>query len=130
MQPAVKRFEINPGLPFSYSFTFNQGSALSQYPVDLTNATGQLTIQDNIGNPTLVLSSTPPVSGGTGIYFGGPSQTPSNGIIELLISSSDTSTITWQYGNYVLVLTTPEFGELPLMRGSFAVANFLPSALA
>jgi hypothetical protein len=168
MQSAFKQFTIDPLVPFGYSFTFYQGSPGTQIPVDLTEASGLLTVKDaqnitlmtlsssvdsdeypspamfpgpqlpssgdenaaNIPSPLRFPGSTQfPVSdakAGTGIYFGGTSVDPTNGIIGLMISSEDIDLIDWQYANYNLVLTTEIFGRQNLLRGSFAVVGFLP----
>lgn len=124
MLPVLKPFTITPGVVFDYSFTYYQGVPTSQYPLDLTDATAQLEIEDAQGNILLTLNSgvTAPASG---IYFGGQEQDPTNGTIDIVISSTDTR-VDWQYAKYEMVLTSLTLGQQQLLYGSFAVIGFTP----
>lgn len=128
MQPAFKTFTVEPSETFDYSFTFYQGAPGSQAAVDLTNASATLNIVDGFGLTLLELTNQAGVlnESQTGIYFGGQEGNPQNGIIDLVISETDTAAITWRYATYVLTVTTQSLGEQDVLYGSFVVAGFTP----
>lgn len=128
MQPALKTFTVNPGVTFDYSFIFYQGGPGSQLPVDLTNATAQLNIQDGFGIELLQLNNQTGAinTAFSGIYFGGQEGNPTNGTIDIVISAEDSTAITWRYARYVMTLTTTSLGQQEPLYGSFVVAGFAP----
>lgn len=127
-QSVLKPFVITPGVPFTYPFTYYQGPPTTYATVDMTGASSKLVITDGLNNVllTLLSSSSSAQSPPTGIYFGGQQQTPTNGIVTLVIDAPTTTAITWKYAKYDLTLTTNIFGLQRLMYGSFAISGSLP----
>jgi hypothetical protein len=62
-----------------------------------------------------------------GVYFGGDSVDYANGIIELYISSSDTSSIPWDTAQYQFALTDTNENTYVLLQGGIGVIGSLPS---
>lgn len=122
--PAYKAFTITPGVPFGYPFQFIQGPPTSTLVVDLTGASAALEIVDGSGNSLLTLGSA--TSPSTGIYFGGIPNTPTNGIVTIVIDTADTTAITWKYARYSMTLTSNVFGLQNLLYGTFVVSGFTP----
>lgn len=122
---AFKQFTLTPGIPFDYPFVYYRGVPTTTLPVDLTGASATMVIFDGQNNTLLTLNSTATYPA-SGVYLGGQSANYKSGLIDIVISQTDTSAITWRYANYSLNLTTTAFGLQKILYGTFVTTNFLP----
>lgn len=111
--PARATHTIWRGATFHKRITILTGMVGSD-PRDLTGYTGLLEIRDAPQGTVLFTLST----GNNRITMGG-----SSGILELIISATDTAGLTWNSGVYDLTITAPgPSGETdPILFGTFDV---------
>jgi hypothetical protein len=94
--------------------------------VDLTGATGSMALSSWDDSVTYLTLTSGATIGQSGLFFGGNQSDPTDAIIDIVISATDTAAINWKYARYNLVLTTTTFATQRLMYGQFAVVGFLP----
>jgi hypothetical protein len=124
--PVLKNFTVTKGVTFSYPWQWLIGVVGSNTAQNLTGYTGTMAITDwNAATTykTLVTGNTLPASG---IYFGGQQQTPSNGIIDIVISATDTAAFTFATARYNLSVTAPDTTVTRLLYGTVVVDGSLP----
>jgi hypothetical protein len=124
--PVYKPFTVTPGIPFGYRFLYAQGRPGSSTPTNLTGWSGQLRITNGSGTTVYLTLSTGASPGTTGIFLGGDTNTPANGLIDLVIDATDAALITWSYARYGLQMTDTSNVPRPLLYGSFTAVGFLP----
>ena len=124
--PATKLFKVIKGTTFDYRFQYLMGNQSSSAPIPLTGYTAQWIITPPTGTATTYTTT---LNGnGSGVKFGGDPADPTNGIIDLVISATDTAAIVWRTATHALVLTSPSPVHVTeLMTGGMGVIGALPS---
>jgi hypothetical protein len=141
--PINKYFRVILGATFDYPFQYLSGVPGNATPVDLTGYTGAWTLHTPDGIVTYTTGASP---GESGVFFSmaesphypmptlypaptdypGPLIYASTGVIDLVISASDTAAITWKTIKYNLSITSPLSVVTNLLTGSINVTNTLP----
>jgi hypothetical protein len=116
--PIPKYFRILKGVTFDYPFQYLVGSSTTSSPVNLTGYTGIWTITYT-GGSTVYNSSASP--GQSGVFFGGQSNQPTNGMINLIINRTDTAVIPWKTATYTFQLIDTLNNEYQLLNGGIGV---------
>jgi hypothetical protein len=125
VRPALKNFSLTPGVGLDYPFTFYQGSPGSLNPVDLTEGSALLSVNDGGGNVIFQLTSEASQPN-SGVYLGGSEHAPTNGIIDIVITAADIAGFLWKYATYVMTVTTTSLGDQEVLYGAFTIVGFLP----
>jgi hypothetical protein len=133
--PVLKNFQVIPGETFDYRFQYNQGLPNSSTPINLTSMYAQLVIISPQGAAYLTLNSG--AYGGTsGLFFGAPGNTPSNGVIDIIIIPVDSAAQTWKYAGYNMYISTSAIsgtilpgealpsGAYQVMYGTFSMIGY------
>lgn len=125
--PANKLFRLIRGVTFDYRFSFLLGAPGSSTGFNLTGYTASwvLTSTDNL--TTLATYTTGAASGHSGVFFGGDNNDPTNGIIDLVISDTDTAALIWTRAYHQLALTAPDTTRIELIKGGINVIGTLPT---
>jgi hypothetical protein len=123
--PARHEFKIIAGAQFDFRFEYLLGSPESRVPIDLTDYAATWTITSLDGQTTFATYTSGGEPGSSGVFFGG-SGDPSNGIIDLIITATDTGDLSWTQAVYWLTMTPPDSGTIPLLQGSIIVTAALP----
>ncbi len=125
--PVPKLFKVIKGGTFDYRFQYLSGNSTSSTPVNLTGYTARWTITTLVAPyTTLATYTTGGALGVSGVVFGGDLHDPATGIIDLIISSTDTAAITWTTARYNLTITDSFNVVSPLLTGSIGVVGSLP----
>ena len=111
--PTSKDFTIHQGTTFRQPLVWKTGSSLT--PVDLTGATARLQVRSKVASEDVLLSLS---TEDTGIVLGG-----SAGTIDLFLSDTDTSALTWEYGVYDLEIVRASGDVVRLLQGVFTVSK-------
>ena len=118
--PSNHLFKFIPGVGFDFRFQYMSASSRSTYPVDLTNYTAQWTITDS--NQTYIYGMG--VTGSSGVFFGGSPNTPSNGIIDLILTPAVTAVLTSPADyQFILYPGGSQSNPIPLLTGNMVNAN-------
>ena len=129
--PARKNFPFWRGSTFRYSFEWRDETLVEGKPVskphDLTGYTGRCTIAPvagESGSPIELVNVTYS-SHTSGIIFGGSSEEPANGLVEIYVKQEAFEAITWKKGNFTLYAKEPGGAEddYPLLTGRFTQAG-------
>lgn len=108
-----------PGVEFDFRFQYLAGPAGSTNPIDLSAYTATWTVTDVNGSITTYGLG---VAGHSGVFFGGSANTPTNGIIDLVLIANDTTALLGP-AEYQFVVTPNNSAPVPLMSGSITNAN-------
>lgn len=121
--PVLKNFSVAKGVGFDYRFQWNQGIPISDVPTNLSLYEGVLTISNYNGSMVYSVLTSGATSGESGIFYGGASQTPSNGIIDIVIIEADTYALDFSTARYKFMMTPTANPTQPvwLMYGTFTV---------
>ena len=65
----------------------------------------------------------------SGVYLGGSTNDPSNGIVQLFLSATDTTTLAWQNAFYTFAIVDPYQVSTVLLAGNIATIGSLPTNL-
>lgn len=126
--PASKLFRVIKGSTFQYRFQYLSGTPQSSVPINLTGYSATWAINwtvPSVGHTYYTTALTP---SGSGVVFGGgPPATPSNGIIDLIISSTDSAAIPWTTAQHQFGITDTGGVTLVLITGGIAVVGSFPS---
>lgn len=108
---------------------YNRQNAIFNLGPGALQVTGQVgLLNSNLTSMQLGTVSLGTVSAPTsGVYFGGDSGDPANGIVDLVISANDTSNITWSLAQYRLVLNDPTGVVIVILAGGMGVVGSLPT---
>jgi hypothetical protein len=123
--PAPKLLKVIKGATFDYTFQMLSGVVGNAESIDLTGNTGIWTIIPNNGNPIIYTTSASP--GSSGVFFGGNTNDPTNGFIQLMITASDTTAIAWTTGTYTFSLSDGGVVTV-LLGGGIGVVGILGDA--
>lgn len=110
--PSNHLFKYIPGVVFDFRFQYIAGPAGSTNPVNLTNYSGQWIVTDSNGAHTYGMG----VPGHTGVFFGGDTADPTNGIIDLIMIANDTTALSTP-ASYQFTLTPNGGNVVPLLFG-------------
>lgn len=114
MTPVVKNLTIYQGSRFRYPMRWLIGPNLQTLtPVDLTGYTARLQVRDGAGNLLLDLTTE-----NGGITLGGVL-----GTIVLLLTTAQTTALTWDVGTYHLEMVQPDLEAIRLMGGRMQVSQ-------
>lgn len=119
--PVLKNFTCAKGVGFDYPFRWNQGSPNSSLAHNLTGYTATMPLTNYNGTTTYQTLSTGASAGSSGIFFGGGSSDPTNGIIEIVLTGSDITALPVTNARYKLWLTPSGGQPIWLMYGVFTV---------
>jgi hypothetical protein len=124
--PVLKNFTVTKGVTFDYGWQWLAGIPGSNAPQPLNGYTGRMSITDwnaSVTYQTLVTGNTQPASG---IYFGF-SGDPSDGVINILISATDTAAFTFTTARYNFSVTAEDgITVTRLLYGTVVVDGSLP----
>jgi hypothetical protein len=120
--PNQKLLKIIKGATFDYTFQFSLGQPGSSSTFNLTNYTGSWVITPGIGSP--ITYTTGGSAGASGVFFGGDAGDPTNGMIDLVISASDTAVIPWTIGTYTFSIASGGV-VTELLSGGIGIAGSL-----
>jgi hypothetical protein len=126
--PANKLLKIIVGTTFDYPFQYLVGTPSSSAPFNLTGYTAEWTIVPN-GGFIPVTYTTVPTTHGSAVVFGGDGDDPTTGIIDLVISATDSAAIPWLTGVYTLALYSPASPSVvtQLLGGGVGIVGALPT---
>ncbi len=117
--PGNYLMEYIPGVQFDFRFQYMQGGSASNTPVNLTGYTPTWIVTNANGSIyTYGLGST----NSSGVFFGGQTQTPTNGIIDLILTAIATENLP-SPSQYQFYLAAPSSTPIPLLYGSLVNAN-------
>lgn len=119
-------FKVVRGATFDFRLQYRLGPQTSVVPVDLSPYSAQWTITSLDGNTIYNQFDNGGIIGTSGVFFGGDSNDPTNGIIDLVLTEFDTIDITWTQAAYWLTVRPPTLQVIPLLSGSMAVTGTLP----
>lgn len=102
-----------------WNFTIEQGAtwmtALTLTGRDLTGCTARMQIRETVASPTALVSLNSGVDGGITLTAGPP------GVIDIVISATQTAAMTWKNGVYDLELIAPGGAVERLLKGDVRV---------
>jgi hypothetical protein len=111
--PARQNFPIWRGATFHYRFQWLNDNGIETKAENVSGFTGACPLKSINGTETFLTLT----NENGGIIFNGES-----GLIDLIISSAQTSAITWNVSDYNLLVINPHTEEtLPLLTGRFSV---------
>lgn len=120
--PASKLLKVVKGVTFDYPFQYFIGTPQNFTIQNLTGWHGAWIITwespGSGGQTTLTTGNSP---GESGVFFGGPTDDPTTGRIDLVIVPTDTAMIPWTIATYILNLTDPLNNEYQLLAGGIGV---------
>jgi hypothetical protein len=136
MFPLPKLFQVTKGSLFDYRWQYVYGDPASNAPVDLTPYTATWVIASADGATIYETYTSGGTPGTSGVFFGGDTDDPHTGIIDLVITASDTRAISWTTARHYFTLTgsgstyfSPgNYGPLLVMQGGIGIIGTLPSA--
>lgn len=115
------------GVTFDYRFQYLQGVPVSALPEPLAQFSGSMAITNWNVTTTYKTLTTGAVGGQSGLFYGGSTQDPTNGIIDIVLIPSDTAAFTFQTARYTLGLTNLSNSVVTwLMYGAVNVVGSLP----
>jgi hypothetical protein len=119
--PAPKYFRIVKNITFDYRFTYATGTSIEPAAIDLTGYIGSLVL--TLSNGDLITYTTGGSPGTSGVFFGGDNDDPTNGIIDLIITATDTGNIEWTQATYSFEIIDPLANVYLLLVGGFGVVS-------
>ena len=120
--PVLKNFTLAKGVGFSYPFQWNQGTPNSALPQNLTGYTASCPLTNYNGTTTYQTLASGATQGTSGIFFGGQTNDPTNGIITIVLIGSDITALPVTNARYKLWMTPPGPGQpIWLLYGVFTV---------
>ena len=115
-------------MTFDYPFQYLVGTLNASAPIDLTGYTGSLILTSTNGLTVYSRYNSSASPGTSGVFFGGQSHTPTNGIIDLVIIAADTAAITWPSpASYTFSLTDTHSVVSLVLTGTFGIVGTLPT---
>lgn len=116
--PAYHSLKMFKGVTYDFRFKYAIDPT-SQLPVDLSGFQATWTICD-ITDDTNIFNCfyANQLYGTSGVFFGGDTLNPTNGLIDLIIVAGDTYCLDWTQANYLLELRSPRGTDYPILRGS------------
>lgn len=120
--PAKRSFHWWRGGTFRYAFEWLDNDGKTTLPHDLTEYTGLCVLEPARNEPGTPLTLT---HENGGILFGGPSDEPDTGIVELYISKAQFEAVEWKKATYTLFVAEPSAPEddYSLLTGFFVEAG-------
>lgn len=111
MAASTLALDIEQGATFEKKLTWTDANG---NPIDLTGYDARMQVRKKKTNQTVLLDLN---LGNGGLILGGVT-----GTIELFISASDTTAITWKQGIYDLELITPTSKVIRFIEGAVSVS--------
>lgn len=119
--PVLKNFSCAQGVGFDYRFQWLQGSPNSALPEDLSTYTATMPLTNYNGGTTYQTLTSSASPGQSGLFFGGDTHTPADGIIDIVLIGSDITALPVSNVRYKLWLTPTSGQPIWLMYGVFTV---------
>lgn len=125
--PVLKNFSVGKGVGFDYRWQWNQGAPSSSVPTNLTLYNASLVIANFNASVTYLTLTNGVGQGRSGIFYGGSTGDPTNGIIDIIIIGTDTAAFTFQNARYTLAMIPIANPSQPvwLLYGAFSVIGAL-----
>jgi hypothetical protein len=123
--PTRHQFKMIAGAAFDFRFVYLLGPPSSQVPIDLSEYLATWTITSLDGLTMYASYTGPSQPSSSGVFFGGSTNDPTTGIIDLIITAEDSTTQSWTQANYMLSVTPPDQQTVPLMQGTIIVTAAL-----
>ncbi len=118
--PAKKNLPIWQESTFRYQFEWKDDDGKSVKPHDLTGYTGRAILKGDDGSELELTTEN------GGIHFGGISDEPTNGLVEIYLTKAQTEALTWKKrASFTLkvVEPNPPNDDFPLLTGRFFLAG-------
>lgn len=121
--PYSHTFQIIAGTTFDFRFQYMVGPQGTTNPVDLSSSslTWRILSPDQSTQLESYTSTNAYIQTVSGVYVGSTSNDPKNGLIDLVLSASDTGSFSWATAFYSLDVTTGGV-VVPLLVGYMTIS--------
>lgn len=128
IQPASILFRVIKGTTFTYAFQYLLSTPETSTPVNLAgySATWSINWTAPSTGQTLYTVQNGVAANTSGIYFGGPTNDKTTGIITLVIGSADTQSIPWSTAIHQFGITDTAGATQVLFNGGIGVTGMFP----